>query len=164
YPHKTEYGIEHLKRPDFFPYLHDLDDSSTSIQIDSLFPFAGGVPLEIFLHILTDLALIYRLENEGGPGIRVLERVSRPWRDFFRSPRLQNQIWMRLVKEAYFMPTAADWTESAERIRSALKGPGAVDWRRFFIEGNDSQHMKNRSRISDAIYHLDHRLGNCDCR
>ncbi|KAJ7587332.1 hypothetical protein C8J56DRAFT_941708, partial [Mycena floridula] len=155
YEHEDEYGIQHLKRPDCFPDIHSVDQTPT-ISIQSLFPIAArGLPLEIVLHIVEDTGL--------DDDIFQLECLSRPWRDLFRTPLLQRQIWLKRVLQSGFTPTAADWTESAEKLRTALEtDSNSSDWRRFFKEAKKSLNMKNRTRLQNRVATIDRHLGHCD--
>ncbi|KAJ7587439.1 hypothetical protein C8J56DRAFT_1081673 [Mycena floridula] len=125
YNHEEEYGIQHLKRPDCFPQIHPLSESAVAadIPIPTLFPVSvTPIPLEIILHILTNVA-----------DLHALECLSRDWRSLLSSPSLQGQFWLKRAKRLGYTPTAADWTESAERVRAAMlasSGPGPVmNWK-----------------------------------
>jgi hypothetical protein len=165
YAHEEDFGITHLKRPDRFPRIHPAEfDSSISLSPASLFP---NLPLDIVISIVTEF-------EYDGSVIRSLECVSRSWRDFFRTPSMQYHYWYKrvLLYEGEFTPTAADWTESADAVRRALSEARTdsssesgmmVDWRRYYNDARKSPNIKNRGRMYDAVYTLDHLMGNCAC-
>ncbi|KAJ7579781.1 hypothetical protein C8J56DRAFT_963581 [Mycena floridula] len=154
FSHREEWGITHLKRPDHFPDLHPLDSSSKVMLISPLTD--KGLPLDVvvYLFIKTDW---------DGSDIRNLESVSRAWRDFFRSPAMQHHFWFKRINCSLgrWNPTARDWTQSAERVREALKEANIVkmDWRRYYNDAGRSLNMQNRSRIRRATLQLEEAMG-----
>ncbi|KAJ7599066.1 hypothetical protein C8J56DRAFT_181359 [Mycena floridula] len=154
YCHEEEWGVTHLKRPDRFPDLHPLDSSS---DLDPVSPLTDqGLPLDVVIRLFTEI-------DWNGSDILNLELVSRAWRDFFRSPVMQHHFWLKQIvsSRGEWTPTEADWTESAEKVREALKAANTVkmDWRRYYNEAGSSLNMQNRRRIRRAVLQLEDIMG-----
>ncbi|KAJ7583199.1 hypothetical protein C8J56DRAFT_953332 [Mycena floridula] len=159
--HRRVDGITHLKRPDCFPDIYPIAEPIAFIPIQALFPSTASLPLEIILYILLD---VVNDIDHASSDIFSLENASHVWRDLLRTPLVQRHIWLKHVKDVGFTPNAADWTESAERIRVAMdQSELDMDWRRFFFDARKSLHMKNRLRIKKEVLLIDHGLGNCNC-
>ncbi|KAJ7595327.1 hypothetical protein C8J56DRAFT_852407 [Mycena floridula] len=155
YSHEEEWGVTHLKRPDRFPNIHSLDESSS--RVIPLSPLIDkGLPLDVVVHLFAEI-------DWNGSDIRNLESVSRAWRDFFHSPVMQHHFWFKRINCSLgrWNPTAGDWTQSAERVRQALKEANTVkiDWRRYYNDCGRSLNMENRGRIRQAVLQLEEAMG-----
>ncbi|EIM80918.1 uncharacterized protein STEHIDRAFT_142755 [Stereum hirsutum FP-91666 SS1] len=177
--HREQYGIAHLKRPDTFPVVSQIQKpkpvrlspwtvigNPIAPKAFKLFPTSTkatrghSLPLEIVLRILT-------IGDIDDSDVRSLERVSRSWKDFFRTPFMQKAWWRDVCCKVPFngclyLPTAADWTMSAEMVRIALKMKGkdaeCYDWRGYFIRARKDLNIQNRRRILEAVMLLDNMI------
>lgn len=172
--HRKRYGITHLKRPDYFPRVREIEKpkpvrlspwtvigTPVAHGAFKLFPACsraknrsndGDLPLEIILRIL-------KAGDIDDSDARSLECVSRSWRDFFRTSFIQRTWWRDVCCKApldgcLYLPTTADWTLSADEVRWALgvKGKEAerLDWRGYFNEARKSLNIQNRRRILEC--------------
>ncbi|KAJ7579768.1 hypothetical protein C8J56DRAFT_1104745 [Mycena floridula] len=154
YWHDEDWGVTHLKRPDRFPEIHPLDSSS---KVNPLSPLTDkGLPLDVVVQLFTEI-------DWDGSDIRNLESVSRAWRDFFHAPVMQHHFWYKRIKFSLgeWNPTEADWTQSAETVRAALKKSNTMkmDWRRYYNDAGRSLNMQNRCRIRQAVLQLEEIMG-----